>query len=161
MNRREMVILPGIALAAGRAFSQTPSTSASTSTGSQTLSHKAIARFSSLKSFYTIPKSAEKQTKYVSFFTALLSLTQAQQTQAAAIFSSASAAHKIVKAGMNTARQGLAQAVENNDGASIERAANLIGKLTAQRHTNGANANAAFYQLLTADQQAKLLQMKS
>src|SRR5271154_503809 len=161
MNRREMVILPGIALAAGHAFSQTQSTTTSPSTGSETLSHKAIARFTNLKSFYTIPKSTAKQGKYINFFTSLLLLTQTQQTQAAAIFSGASASHATVKANIKTAREALAQAVENNDGAGIERAAGAIGRLTAQRHVVGANANAAFFQLLTAEQQAKYTQFKS
>jgi hypothetical protein len=61
---------------------------------------------------------------------------------------------------MKTAREALAQAVENNDGAGIERAAGAIGKLTAQRHVAGANANAAFFQLLTAGQQTTLNQYK-
>jgi hypothetical protein len=161
MNRREMVILPGIALAATRGFSQTQSTAASPSTGSATLSHKAIARYSRLKSFSTIPKSAAQQAKYVNFLTTLLSLTQTQQTQTASIFSNASASHATVKRSMKTARQSLAEAVKNNDGEGISRASGAIGKYEGDRHSIGARANAALYQILAADQQAKLSQFKS
>jgi hypothetical protein len=159
MNRREMVILPGIALAAGSALSQ--STATSSSTGSQTLSHKAIAKYSRLKSFSLVPKSAAKQAKYVNFLSTLLSLTATQRTQTAAIFASASASNTTVKTTMKSARQSFAEAVQNNDGAGIDRAAGMIGKLTGQRHSVGGSANAAFFQLLTAEQQAKYTQFKT
>jgi hypothetical protein len=161
MNRRQMVILPGIALAASQGFSQTPSTTTSPSTGSTTLSHKAISRYSRLKSFAMIPKSTSKQAKYVNFLTTLLSLTSTQQTQTATIFSNASASHATVKTSMKTDRQSFAEAVENNDGAGIEKVAGAIGRLTAQRHSIGGSANAAFLQILSADQQAKFIKFKS
>src|SRR5580658_2392993 len=117
MNRRQMVILPGIALAAGRAFSQTEAAARTSSTTPGTVSHKKMAKYSGLKSFYTVPKSAAKQAKYISFLTELLQLTPTQQTQAASIFSGAGISHKTVKKSVKASRQTLAQAVKNNDSA--------------------------------------------
>jgi Spy/CpxP family protein refolding chaperone len=161
MNRRQMVILPGIALAASRGFSQSQQTAATPATSSGTLSHKAVARYSRLKSFYTIPKSEAKQAKYIRFMTTLLSLTPNQQTAAANIYATASTSHSTVKKGMKAARQSLGEAVKSNDSTGINQSSASIGTLAAQRHSIGASANAAFLQILTSDQQAKLSQFRS
>ncbi len=159
MNRRQMVVLPVIALAARRGFSQTQQTvNPPTDTG--TLSRKALAHFSRLKSFYTIPGSAEKQAKYVAFLTNLLSLTPGQQTQATTIYANASTQNGTLKASMKSARRSLGAAVKNLDGAAIVQAANSVGTVAGQRHAVGANANAAFYQILTGDQQTQLNQFR-
>ena len=160
MNRRSMVILPGIALGATRAFAQTQ-TAASPSSSSGALSHKAIARYSRLKSFYTIPKSEAKQAKYIIFMTTLLSLTAAQQSETAKIFASASSSHAEVKKSVKGARQTLGEAVKNNDHDGINRVSNALGTLAAQHHSLGASAQAAFFQILTPDQQTKLNQFRS
>jgi Spy/CpxP family protein refolding chaperone len=157
-----MVILPGIALAAGRGFAQSQPATTSRAAGSGTLSHKTIAHYSRLKSFSTIPKSEAKQARYVTFLTTLLSLTPNQQTQAASIFATAaSASRDAVKKNMKAARQTLAEAVESNNSAVIGQASATIGSLTAQRHSIGASANASFYQMLTLDQQAKFNQFRT
>ena len=157
MNRRQMVMLPGLAaLATSRGFSQTPQATGDPSTAPATLSHKVIAHYSRLKSFYKVPKSVAKQTKYINFFTTLLSLSPSQQTELAGLFATASAAQAKVKASMKSARMRLSKAVTNNDGAGINRTTVAMGTLSAQRHTIGAGANAAFYQMLTPNQQATL-----
>jgi Spy/CpxP family protein refolding chaperone len=158
MNRRQMVILPGIALAATRGFSQT-SQAAAQSSSAATLSHKAIAHYSRLKSFSSVPKSAGKQAKYIAFLTTHLSLMSNQQAQLASIFAAASASDAEVKTNIKATRRSPGESVRNNDGAGINKTSAAIGTLVAQRHTIGANANAAFFQLLTADQQAKLNQL--
>jgi Spy/CpxP family protein refolding chaperone len=160
MNRRQMVILPGVALAAGRGFSQTQQSVVNSSTGSGSLSRKAAAHFTRLKSFSTIPKSDAKQAKYIHFLTSLLSLTSNQQTQTATIFSAARASIAALKPSMKTARQNLGEAVIFN-AADINQASAVIGNLAAQRHSIGASANAAFYQILTSAQQATLNQLRS
>jgi Spy/CpxP family protein refolding chaperone len=159
MNRR--AIVTGIAaLGAGSAFAQTQQTSATVSSGSG-LSHKAMSRYSSSKSFYKIPKNATKQAKYIKFFTKLLSLTPNQQTEAANIFATATASRVEMKANVKAARHNLGEAVRGNDGAGINKAAAAIGTLATQHHTLGANAQAAFLRMLTPDQQAKLNQFRS
>jgi Spy/CpxP family protein refolding chaperone len=157
MNRRAMVILPGIALAAGSrlAQAQEPPTA-----GSGKLSHKAMSKFTRLKSFSSIPKSAAKQAKYVNFFTALLSLTSNQKTQAATIFASAAASHAAVKQNVKAARQALSEAVKANDGAGIVKESAAIGTLKGQYHVIGANAHATFFQILTSEQQARFSQFR-
>jgi hypothetical protein len=160
MNRREMVILPGIALAASHGLAQSQQ-AGNSSTASGGLSHKAVARYSRLKSFYTIPKSEAKQAKYVSFLTTLLSLSPNQQTQAAVIFANASTSHGAVKKSMKAARESLGEAVKNNDSAGINQTSVAIGGFAAQRHSIGASANAAFFQILNEAQQVKLNQFRS
>jgi Spy/CpxP family protein refolding chaperone len=127
---------------------------------SGSLSRKAVARYSGLKSFYKVPKNQAKQTKYIGFLTTLLSLTANQQTQAASIFSAAIASLSTVKQSMKSARQNLGEAVIFN-AADINQMAAAIGNLAAQRHSIGASANAAFFQILTPAQQATLNQLRS
>ena len=67
MNRRQMVILPGVALAATRGFAQTQQPAAIPS-GSGAVSRKAMARYGHLKYTYKVPHTASKQAKYISFF---------------------------------------------------------------------------------------------
>ena len=49
---------------------------------------------------------------------------------------------------------------KNNDNAGISQAATAIGDLTAQMITAHAKADAAFYQILTADQKSKFNQLE-
>ena len=154
MNRRQMVVLPGIALAASQGFSQT--TDAVSASSKATISHKALAHYSSAKSFFTIPKKATKQAKYINFLTNYLSLLPNQKSQTESIFSAASASKVQLKTSLKAARKSLGQSVRSNDTAAIAKTASAIGALVAQRHTIGANANAAFFHLLTSDQQAKM-----
>lgn len=160
MNRRQMVILPGIALAASRAFSQTAGTAPSP-VASGTVSRKKLARYGGLKSFYTIPKSAVKQAKYVSFLTSVLALTPSQQTQAASLFASATTAFSTIKQSMKAARRTLAESVQYNDSNGIASATASIGTLAAQHYSVGASAQAAFVQTLTFDQRTTLLQLRN
>lgn len=160
MNRRQMVVIPGIALAASRGFSQTSQAAPATS-GSGSLSRKAMARYSRSKTAYTVPRSAAKQTKYISFLTTLLTLSPGQQAEAATIFSAASSSDAALKKTIKTHRKNLGKSVSNNDIQAINTTSAAIGKVAAQRHSIGAKANAAFLQILTADQQAQFIQFKS
>jgi hypothetical protein len=160
MNRRQMVILPGVALAAARGFAQTPQ-SAATSSGSATLSHKAMARYGRPKYAYKVPHGARKQAKYISFLATLLSLSPGQQAETVSIFAAASTAGGELKATAKTQRKRLGASAGANDGAGIGQAALAIGKVASQRYTIDAKANAAFFQILTADQQEKLTKFRT
>jgi Spy/CpxP family protein refolding chaperone len=156
MGRRELIALPGIAaFAATSALGQT-----ATASGAASVSKKAIAKHSGLKATYKVPKSAAKLTKYLNSLSALLTLTVAQQQMAQAIFTSAGSVNLSLRTSMKAARGALSQSVKNNDSGGISQAAATLGSLTAQHTANGASANAAFYQLLTSDQQAKLAQFQ-
>jgi len=161
MRRRFLLALPGIgALVANKAFGQTQGTSAVSDGAPLRISRKTLTKHSGSKAAYKVPKSAAKQVKYLNTMTALLSLTPAQQEQAAAIFANAASARVRAHSDIQAAHRQLAAAVTNNDGASISRTSAALGALMSQRFSNGAMANAAFYQLLTPDQQTKLVQFQ-
>jgi len=157
MNRRSLVALPaGIAaFAASRALAQTQET-----TSVAHVSTKPLLKHSGTKAAYKIPKNAARQTRYLNSVTALLSLTAAQQATASAIFTNAAVTHASVKSSLKAARKAIKDAVTANDIGGIAQASTALGVLTGQSVANGANANAAFFQLLTSDQQIKLSQFQ-
>lgn len=161
MRRRFLLALPGIgALVASRAMGQTREMAVPIDGAAPHVSRKTLTKHSGLKAAFKVPKSAAKQTKYLNSLTAVLSLTPAQQEQAATIFANAAGARVTAHGNLQAAHKTLADAVKNNDTASISRASTALGFLMAQRISNGALANAAFFQLLTPDQQAKLSQFQ-
>lgn len=97
----------------------------------------------------------------VKFLTTLLTLNTSQQQQATTIFTNAATSEFALQSQVRTARQSLNTAVKNNDAASIDQMASALGALSAQRTSIQAKANAAFYQILTPDQQNKLNQLES
>jgi Spy/CpxP family protein refolding chaperone len=94
----------------------------------------------------------------VDSLTTQLSLTSAQQQQATTIFTNAATAGASVHGNLKVAHQNLEAAVKINDTAGIDAAATAIGNFTAQQIANESKAHAAFYQILTPDQQAKFAQ---
>ena len=110
---------------------------------------------------FTPPSPADLVARRVNSLTTLLTLTSSQQQQATTIFTNAITAESAVLTNLRTARQGLLTAVQNNDTNSISQIATTIGNLTAQLTSLQANAEAAFYQTLTADQQAKFNELES
>lgn len=88
--------------------------------------------------------------------TALLNLTPDQQQQATTIFTNAATSSRDLRMNMRTARQTMHTAVQNNDTNTINQSSTAIGNLTAQLTQTRATAQAAFYHLLTPDQQTKL-----
>jgi Spy/CpxP family protein refolding chaperone len=87
-----------------------------------------------------------------------LGLTTAQQQQATTIFTNAATAGASVRSNMKVAHQSLEAAVKNNDTNGIDAAAIAIGNLTTQQIASESKAHAAFYQILTPDQQTKFAQ---
>lgn len=160
MNRRQMVILPGVALAATRGFAQTQQPAAVPS-GSGALSRKAMARYGHVKYTYKVPHTASKQAKYISFLSALLSLSPGQQAETVSIFAAASTAAGELKATAKSQRKSLGASAAANDVGGIRQASLEIGKVASQRHTVDARANAAFFHILTADQQETLTKFRS
>jgi Spy/CpxP family protein refolding chaperone len=156
MNRRSLMALPGIAaFAASKAFGQT----AASSDGVEShVSRHTLAKHTGAKAAYKVPSKASKQTRYLNSLTALLSLTTGQRQQAAAIFASAGTARISVKSSLKAGRKALRDAVKSNDTGAISQASTALGSLTSQHISYGALANAAFFQLLTPDQQTKLSQ---
>ena len=106
------------------------------------------------------PDPAKMVQHRVQFLTTMLNLTQAQQTQATTIFTNAFQSQSTTMQNMKSAHDALQAAVKGNDGAAIDQAATTIGNLTAQMTAAHAKADAAFLQTLSADQQAKFLQLE-
>src|SRR5579864_2217380 len=107
------------------------------------------------------PDPAKMAQRHLDFLTKQLSLTTQQQQQASTIFSEAANNAKANHDQMRTAHDSLKAAIQKNDSAGIEQAANTIGNLTTQMTLTHAKAQAAFYQILTPDQQAKMNDMES
>lgn len=104
---------------------------------------------------------AEHAQHHLKMMTTLLSLTPQQQQQASAIFTNTANSQTGIHQNMKAAHEALDQAIKNNDQAGIEQAAATIGQLTTQMVVNHGKAQAAFYQILTPDQKAKLNEFES
>jgi Spy/CpxP family protein refolding chaperone len=109
----------------------------------------------------TPPDPAKMAQHRIDFLTKQLSLTPQQQQQATSIFGEAGNNAKATRDQMRTAHDSLKAAIQKNDSAGIEQAANTIGSLNTQMILAHAKARAAFYQILTPDQQAKMNDMES
>jgi Spy/CpxP family protein refolding chaperone len=105
------------------------------------------------------PTAADHAQHHVERLTTLLSLSAAQQQQATTIFSNAASSEDTTHQSMRTAHESLEAAVKSNNVSSIDQIAAQIGSLTTQMVANEAKAQAAFYQILTPDQQSKLSQV--
>jgi len=160
MRRRLLIALPGVAaFAASRAWGQTEEAEAPGDGAGLHVHRKALAKQSGAKSAYKIPKNAAKQAKYLNTLNVLLSLTPAQQQEAAAILTNASTTRASLHASLKAARKALSGSVQNNDTGGISQASTALGALMAQYVANGAAANAALFQLLTPDQQNRMSQL--
>ena len=102
---------------------------------------------------------AQRIQHRVDHLTKELGLTAAQQQQATTIFTGAMASQKSIHDQMRAAHESLKAAVQKNDSAAIDQASSTIGSLTGQMTSAHAKAQAAFYQILTPDQQSKLKEM--
>jgi Spy/CpxP family protein refolding chaperone len=107
------------------------------------------------------PDPATMVQHHVQHLTTVLSLTSSQQQQATTIFTNAMSGASSIHSDMKTAHQNLATAIKGNDQAGITAAANTIGSLTSQMITAHAKAQAAFYQILTPEQQSKMSELES
>jgi hypothetical protein len=157
LKRRDLVLLSGAALVAGQAVAKPikPGTGVS-----QRKTQKLLLKYSKTKSFLKVPKSAAKTTKYVNSMTALLGLSDNQQTTATTILTAARESLVPVKTSLKAAKKTLGSSAKANDAASINQASASIGNLIAQKLSTAAGANAAIFQILTPDQQAKLAQFQ-
>jgi Spy/CpxP family protein refolding chaperone len=103
------------------------------------------------------PTTAQMVANMVAHFTTLLDLTSSQQALATTIFTTQQTALQALQTPMQSAQTALQTAVTSNTGLSA--AAAQIGSLTAQQVLAQATGDAAFYAILTADQQTKLTEL--
>jgi Spy/CpxP family protein refolding chaperone len=109
----------------------------------------------------TAPTTDQIVANLVKRLTALLTLTTAQQTQATTIFTTQQTAVSALNTSMQTAQTALQTAIKANDLTGIITQATQIGSLTTQQVEAQAKGEAAFYAILTADQQTKYNQLHS
>ena len=129
MNRREMFMLPAVALVAQQGFAQAAQVSQSSSERpAQHVSHKVLLKYSRPKAISKVPKTQTKTTKYLNSLNTLLGLTPSQQQQATTMFTAAVTARAAIRSNMKAARQGLTTAIMNNDSAGINQASMAIGR---------------------------------
>lgn len=91
----------------------------------------------------------------VARLTALLGLSSQQATQTTTIFTNAQTALAPFETSLRQANEALPAAVKSNATSTIDTLATTIGSATAQITAIRNKADAAFYTILTADQQAK------
>ena len=103
------------------------------------------------------PTTAQIVANMVDHFTKLLDLTSSQQALATTIFTNQQTALQALQTPMQAAQTALETAVTSNTGLSA--AATQIGSLTAQQVLVQATGDAAFYAILTPDQQTKCTEL--
>jgi Spy/CpxP family protein refolding chaperone len=103
----------------------------------------------------TTPSPANMVQHQVQRLTKELTLNTNQQTQATTIFTTEQTANQPIMSSLKTAHSSLTAAIKSNNTADIATISGQIGNLEGQMMQNAATANAAFYAILTADQQAK------
>jgi Spy/CpxP family protein refolding chaperone len=106
----------------------------------------------------TPPDPATIVANKVARLTSLLTLTAAQQSQATIIFTNALDAITPLQTTISTDYTSLQAAVKSNASATIDQLASAIGTAQGQILSIQNKADAAFYAILTADQQTKLSQ---
>jgi Spy/CpxP family protein refolding chaperone len=104
----------------------------------------------------TPPDPATMAQHQVERLTTLLNLTTAQASQATTIFSNAATATATLQTNLHTDRTALQAAVKSNSAATIDQLSTAIGTVEGQILAAQSKADAAFYAILTSDQQTKL-----
>jgi len=102
------------------------------------------------------PDPAKMVQWRVDRLTKQLGLNATQQSEATTIFTNAATQGASIPSSMKAARDSLRTAVQNNDLNAITQVSQTIGGLTSDLTSIEAKAEAALYQILTPDQQAKL-----
>jgi len=105
------------------------------------------------------PDPATMVQRQVERLSTLLNLTAAQASQATTIFTNSITATSALQTTLHADRQSLQAAVKSNSSATIDQLSTAIGGLSGQILSIQSKADAAFYAILTSDQQAKLDQL--
>jgi Spy/CpxP family protein refolding chaperone len=106
----------------------------------------------------TPPDPATIVANQVARLTSRLTLTTVQQAQATTIFTNALNTIMPLQTTIHTDQTSLQTAVKSNDTATIDQLSFAIGTAQGQILSIQNKADAAFYAILTADQQTKLSQ---
>jgi Spy/CpxP family protein refolding chaperone len=107
------------------------------------------------------PSATDMAARHVKKLTTLLTLGTAQQQQATTIYTTAATSEQSLHESEKQTHDSLRTAIKGNDTAMIDQLSNSIAQTAAQLTSVRAKADAAFYQILTADQQAKLSELEN
>ena len=107
------------------------------------------------------PTPAERAQHQVKALTTLLSLTSTQQQQATTIYISAAKAEQAVHQSEKDVHESLRSAIKNNDATTIDEISGTLAQSMAQLTSIKAKADAAFYQILSVEQQSKFSDLES
>jgi Spy/CpxP family protein refolding chaperone len=107
------------------------------------------------------PSPADRAQHQVKALTTLLSLTSAQQQQARTIYTNAAKAEQAVHQSEKDVQESLHNAIKNNDSATIDEISGTLAQSMAELTSIKAKADAAFYQILSAEQQSKFSDLES
>jgi Spy/CpxP family protein refolding chaperone len=110
---------------------------------------------------HTPPSAADIASHRVKTLTTLLNLTSAQQQRATTLYTNTATAEQSILQRDRSTRESLHAAIKNNDATTIDQISSSIGQSTAQLTSIRAKADAAFYQILTPEQQAKFTELES
>jgi len=104
---------------------------------------------------HTPPTPAQMATNMVARLTKLLDLNTMQQTEATGYFTTEETTLATVRTAMHTAHTALEADIKSANTSDIAVQAKAIGALTAEEVEARATADAAFYAILSGDQQTK------
>jgi Spy/CpxP family protein refolding chaperone len=107
------------------------------------------------------PSPAERAQRQVRALTTLLSLTSAQQQQATTIYVNAAKAEQAAHQSQKDVEENLHSAIKNNDTTTIDEISSTLAQSMAQLTSIKAKADAAFYQILSTEQQSKFSDLES
>ena len=102
------------------------------------------------------PTAAQMAAHEVRRYSALLTLTAPQQEAALTIFTTEATASIALRTTEHTDRDALEAAIVANNTATIAQLSTALGELSGETILARSNAGAAFYKLLTPEQQTKL-----
>jgi Spy/CpxP family protein refolding chaperone len=107
------------------------------------------------------PSATERTQHHVKMLTTLLNLTAAQQQQATTIFTAEANAQQNLHESEKSSHDSLRNAIKSNDTAAIDQVAAAMAQSHAQAISTRAKADAAFYQILTPEQQTKMSDLEA
>ncbi len=104
---------------------------------------------------HTPPTPAQMVANQVARLSKLLDLNYAQQTSATTYFATEETTLATVRTGLHAARTAIQADIKSGNTTDIATQAATIGGLTTQEVEAQATADAAFYAILTPEQQSK------
>jgi Spy/CpxP family protein refolding chaperone len=103
----------------------------------------------------TPPTAAQIAEHEVQFYTAVLSLTSEQQTEALEIFTVEATSASTIEASEQTLHNTLESGITSGNSSVISQTASSLGYMDGELTALRATAEAKLYQLLTTEQQAR------